>query len=42
MNFINFIAWLTAGAVIGWFARNMVEIERKRVMVAVPDDELDF
>jgi hypothetical protein len=24
MDLINFIVWLTAGAVIGWFARRMV------------------
>lgn len=30
MNFFNFIAWLTAGAVVGWFASRMVEAERKR------------
>jgi uncharacterized membrane protein YeaQ/YmgE (transglycosylase-associated protein family) len=30
MNFINFIVWLFAGAVIGWFARRMVEAQRRR------------
>jgi uncharacterized membrane protein YeaQ/YmgE (transglycosylase-associated protein family) len=30
MNFLNFIAWLTAGAVVGWFASRMVEAERRR------------
>jgi len=30
MNFFNFIAWLTAGAVVGWFASRMVEAERTR------------
>ena len=29
MNFINFVAWLTAGAVIGWFASRMVEVEKQ-------------
>ena len=30
MNLINFIVWLSTGAVIGWFARRMVEVERRR------------
>ena len=30
MNFWNFITWLTAGAVVGWFASRMVEVQRKR------------
>jgi len=30
MNLLNFIVWLSAGAVIGWFARNMVEVEHRR------------
>jgi uncharacterized membrane protein YeaQ/YmgE (transglycosylase-associated protein family) len=31
MNLINFIVWLSAGAVIGWFASQMVAAERKRI-----------
>jgi hypothetical protein len=30
MDLINFIAWLTAGAVIGWFANRMVMTQRQR------------
>lgn len=30
MNLINFIVWLSAGAVIGWFASRMIEIEQRR------------
>jgi hypothetical protein len=36
MNLINFIVWLSAGAVIGWFARNMIEVERKRTPKPLP------
>jgi uncharacterized membrane protein YeaQ/YmgE (transglycosylase-associated protein family) len=30
MNLINFIIWLSAGAVIGWFASRMVQAEQKQ------------
>jgi hypothetical protein len=30
MNLINFIVWLSAGAVIGWFASRMIEIEQRQ------------
>jgi len=30
MNLINFIVWLCAGAVLGWFARGMVKVEHRR------------
>ena len=30
MNFLNFVAWLTAGAVIGWLASRMVEAEKRQ------------
>lgn len=29
MNLINLIVWLSVGAVIGWFARWMVDIEHR-------------
>lgn len=29
MNLINFIVWLSAGAVIGWFASRMVQAEHR-------------
>lgn len=31
MNLVNFIVWLSAGAVIGWFASRMVKAQSKRV-----------
>jgi len=30
MDLINFIVWLTAGAVIGWFANWMVRVQHAR------------
>ena len=30
MDLINFIVWLTAGAVIGWFANRMVTAQHER------------
>lgn len=35
MNFINFIVWLTVGAIIGWFASQMVEAERRRASLPI-------
>jgi len=35
MNFVKFIVWLVAGAVIGWFASRMVERERRNARVKV-------
>jgi len=29
MNLFNFIVWLSAGAVIGWFASRMVQMEKR-------------
>ena len=31
MTLINFIVWLSAGAVIGWFASRMVQVEHRRI-----------
>jgi len=40
MKLINFIVWLSAGAVIGWFASQMVRLEPdQRVKVVVRDAE---
>jgi hypothetical protein len=39
MNLINFIAWLTTGAVIGWFASRMVKAEHKRTQKPSPGEE---
>jgi hypothetical protein len=30
MDLFNFIVWLTAGAVIGWFANRMVSAQHRR------------
>jgi hypothetical protein len=30
MKLINFIVWLSAGAVIGWFASRMVQMEKRQ------------
>ena len=30
MDLINFIVWLSTGAVIGWFANRMVTAQRER------------
>jgi len=35
MSFFNFVAWLTAGAIVGWFARRMIEAEHSRVVIPV-------
>ncbi|MDD5371362.1 MAG: hypothetical protein PHQ40_20040 [Anaerolineaceae bacterium] len=40
MNLINFIIWLSVGAVIGWFARRMVEIEYKQARKPIPVEEI--
>jgi hypothetical protein len=39
MNLFNFIVWLTAGAVIGWFAHRMVEVEHRQAHKSLPDEE---
>ena len=39
MNFINFMVWLSAGAMIGWFASRMVQMERKRIRNSSPDSD---
>ena len=38
-NLINFIVWLTAGAVIGWFASRMVKLENRQTPKPVPDED---
>ena len=30
MDLVNFIVWLTAGAVVGWFANRMVKAQHVR------------
>jgi len=39
MKLINFIVWLSAGAVVGWFAQRMVELEQRRTRKPVPVEE---
>lgn len=41
MNFFNFVAWLTAGAIVGWFARRMIEAEHNRVVIPVSIQDLE-
>lgn len=36
MNLVNFIVWLSAGAIIGWFASQMVQEENKRKRKSMP------
>jgi len=38
-NLINFIVWLTAGAVIGWFASRMVKLENRQTAKPLPDED---
>jgi hypothetical protein len=38
-NLINFIVWLTAGAVIGWFASRMVKAEHSRIHKPIPVED---
>ncbi len=35
MSLFNFVAWLTASALVGWFVRRMIESERSRVIIPV-------
>lgn len=37
MNLVNFVVWLSAGAVVGWFASRMVRAERKMTRKSLPD-----
>lgn len=37
MNLVNFVVWLSAGAVVGWFASRMVRAERKMARKSLPD-----
>lgn len=30
MKLINFVLWLSAGAIVGWFASRMVQFESRR------------
>ena len=38
MNLFNFIVWLSAGAVIGWFASQMVTAEHRKAQKALLND----
>jgi uncharacterized membrane protein YeaQ/YmgE (transglycosylase-associated protein family) len=37
-NLINFIVWLSAGAVIGWFAGRMANLEQRRTSKPLADE----
>lgn len=37
MYLVNFIVWLSAGAVIGWFASRMVQAQSKRMPKTDPE-----
>ena len=40
MDLVNFIVWLTAGAVVGWFANRMVKAQHvRRVARPTPSEE---
>ena len=39
MELIKFLMWLTAGAVIGWFASQMVKLEHRRNHKAAPGED---
>jgi hypothetical protein len=39
MNLINFIVWLSTGAVIGWFASRMVKAEHRRTDKPSPGED---
>jgi hypothetical protein len=39
MNLINFIVFLTIGAVIGWFASRMVMEEHRRTPISLPGED---
>jgi len=41
MDLINFIVWLTAGAVIGWFANQMVTGQHHRHLEKITPSEED-
>jgi len=38
-NLINFIVWLSTGAVIGWFASRMVKLEHRREHKPAPGED---
>jgi len=39
MNLINFILWLSAGAVIGWFASGRVQAEQRQSRKLLPVED---
>jgi hypothetical protein len=42
MDLINFVVWLTAGAVIGWFANRMVTAQhRRRADKPTPSEQVE-
>jgi len=41
VELLKFILWLTVGAVIGWFANRMIEVERRQIHKALIIDEIE-
>lgn len=41
MNLVNLVVWLSAGAVVGWFASRMVRAERKMTHKSLLDKVSD-
>lgn len=39
MKLLNFLLWLSAGALVGWIASWMAEAERRRLVMPVVVDE---
>ena len=39
MELLKFILWLTAGAIIGWFASQIVTTERGWTRNSIPDED---
>lgn len=41
MDLINFLVWLTAGAVIGWFANRMVMTQHEKRIDKTPPSQAE-
>jgi uncharacterized membrane protein YeaQ/YmgE (transglycosylase-associated protein family) len=39
MNLLNFIVWMIAGAIVGWFASRMVQMEKGHRYKPIKVDE---
>jgi hypothetical protein len=38
MELLKFILWLTAGAIIGWFASRIVVVDQRRTHILMPGE----